>query len=79
MQSRSDTGSRRESTSKWEHALRFAKDSLEVFQHPFENIEDMEKNGKEALQLLAQRRVFLVENLQAFSSEQQCSCHTAFL
>ena len=27
---------------------------------PFENIEDIEKNGKEALELLAQRYVYLV-------------------
>jgi hypothetical protein len=60
IQSSSDTGVRRESTSKWEHALRLAKDCLDVFQHSFENIEDIEKNGKEALELLAQRHVFLI-------------------
>ncbi|KIL62093.1 hypothetical protein M378DRAFT_129195 [Amanita muscaria Koide BX008] len=48
------TGVRRESTSKWEHALRLANDCLDVFQRPFENNEDIEKNGKEALELLAQ-------------------------
>jgi len=54
IQRSSDTGVRRQSTSKWEHALRLAKDCLDVFQRPFENIEDIEKNGKEALELLAQ-------------------------
>ncbi|KAM6497443.1 hypothetical protein JOM56_007916 [Amanita muscaria] len=48
-----DTSVRRESTSKWEHALRLAKDCLDVFQRPFENIEDIEKNGKEALDVHA--------------------------
>ena len=60
IQSSSDTGVRRESTSNWEHAWRIAKDCLDVFQRPFENIEDIAKNGKEALELLAQRHVFIV-------------------
>jgi hypothetical protein len=60
IQTSSDTGVRCELTSKWEHALRLAKDSLDVFQHPFKNTEDIEKNGKEALELLAQRHVFLI-------------------
>ena len=60
IQSSNTTGVRRESTSKWEHALRLAKDCLDVFQRPFQNIEDIEKNGKEALELLAQRHVFFI-------------------
>jgi hypothetical protein len=50
IQSRSDTGVISEPTSKWEDALRLAMDCLDVFQRPFENIEDIEKNGKEALE-----------------------------
>lgn len=54
IQSSSDTG------GKWEDALRLAMDCLDVFQRPIENIEDIEKNGKEALELLAQKHVFLI-------------------
>jgi hypothetical protein len=47
-----------------------AKDSLDIFQYPFKCIEDIEKNGKEALELLAQRHVFLVV-LRIFKSSHQ--------
>jgi hypothetical protein len=51
-------GPRRESTDRWEHALNFAKESVEAFERPYQCIEDIEKNGKDALALLSKRQVF---------------------
>jgi hypothetical protein len=54
-----------ELTSEQE-ALNFAEKSIKVFQHPFKSIEDIEKNGKEALELLNQRHVFLVVSIRIY-------------
>ena len=39
--------------------MSLATECLDVFQRPSENIDDIEKNGKEALELLARRHVLL--------------------
>ena len=64
---------RHKSTSQWELALRLAEDSLEIFQRPVKSIENVEKNGKEVLELLGQRHVLLLVLIRIFKHSHQDS------
>ena len=45
----------RKSTDNWESALRYAQACCEKFNEPVTSIEDIEKNGNDALTLLFHR------------------------